>query len=68
MLFNLLLLAVDIEACYGSLARSRVGESAEDAYSGGFPRAVGTEEAEDFAFFNGKGNVVHGFEIAELLC
>jgi len=53
VLFYLFLLSIDIKACHGSLARSRVRESAENTYGGGFARSVSTKEAEDFAFLDG---------------
>ena len=49
LLFDRFGLRGDVEAADGSAAGGRLQQAAEHADGGGFARAVGAEEAEDFA-------------------
>ena len=40
-------------------------EAGEHFHGGGFAAAVAAEEAEDFAFFDGEADVIHGGEVAK---
>ena len=46
-------------------AAAGLQEAGEHFHGGGFAAAVAAEEAEDFAFFDGEADVVHGGEVAE---
>ena len=47
------------------VATAGLQEASEHFHGGGFAAAVAAEKAEDFAFFDGEADVVHGGEVAE---
>src|SRR5262249_43993538 len=52
------------EATDGGLAGVGVAEAFEDFDGAGFTRSVRAEEAEDFAFLDGKADAADGFDVA----
>ena len=59
-LLDLLRVLQHVEAGDGGLAGGGREEAGEDAHRGGFPGAVGAEEADDLALFHLEGDVVYG--------
>ncbi len=60
-------IAGDIDAGDDGAASARPQQAAEDADDGRLPRAIGTEEAHDFALGDLEAHMVDGDEIAEPL-
>ena len=55
-----------VDAADFGRAERRIVQGGEDAHGGGFPRAVGPDEATDRAVGNLEGDAVDGLEIAEV--
>src|SRR5689334_964507 len=64
MVFDRIFAVLVADAGHANLAFRRRQEAAKHADGGGFARAVGAEEAEDFAAADLKGNMVGGRESA----
>ena len=56
-----------IETADADAAAIEIAETFEDFDGGGFARAIGAEEAEDFAFVDAEADATDGFEIAVTL-
>ena len=59
--------ALRIEAADGDAAAVEGAQAFEDFDGGGFAGAVGAEQAEDFAFFDGEADAADGFDVAVAL-